>query len=167
MTKRFSNEIDNEILERYQLGQSYREIAQDMGISTTPIRRALRESAIKPRECKGESHHGWKGGRISKGDGYIGIWKPDHERADNQGYVYEHTLVIGEVLGRLPVKGEEVVHHINLEKTDNRPENLFLCGYREHTTLHRHLDRMIKPLLERGIVRFDRDIGEYVMVEEE
>jgi hypothetical protein len=155
-----------ELKQLYEVeGLNSREIAELCGASKASVCRALRNAGVKMRELKGENHGSWKGGRTGKGDGYIGIWKPYHERADNQGYVYEHTLVIEEVLGRLPIKGEEVVHHINLEKTDNRPENLYLCGYREHTKLHRQLDRLIGPLLEKGVIRFDSDKGEYVLVE--
>lgn len=128
--------------------------------SKSNISRKLREMGVEIRQDKGENHHSWKGGRIIKGDGYIGIWKPEHERSDKQGYVYEHTLVVESTLGRLPEK-DEVVHHINLDKLDNSPSNLWLCGNKEHLVCHRSIEKLIKPLLENGIIEFVN--GEYQM----
>ena len=47
-----------------------------------------------------------------------------------------HILLMEEILGR-PLKENEVVHHINGDKRDNRPENLQVLDRRKHTSLHK------------------------------
>lgn len=42
-----------------------------------------------------------------------------------KGWIAEHVLVMSEILGR-PLREGETVHHRNLIRADNRPENLEL-----------------------------------------
>jgi len=119
----------------------------------------LKKMGIDIRKDKGKNHHNWKGGRIIKGNNYIGIWNPDHERSDKQGYVFEHTLVAEKKYGRLPNKNE-VIHHIDFNKQNNDSNNLYLCSYVDHTKLHRSADKLIKILLEKNIIVFIN--GEYI-----
>jgi len=52
---------------------------------------------------------------------------PDHPRAkSNNGYVFEHVLVMEETIGRYLDYPGETVHHKNGISDDNRPENLEL-----------------------------------------
>ena len=72
----------------------------------------------------GPASPNWKGGRrVHKG--YVLIYCPDHPRPTMRFYVKEHRLVMEKHLGRY-LKPEEVVHHNNNIKTDNRIENLTL-----------------------------------------
>jgi hypothetical protein len=74
------------------------------------------------RAMTGEGRRNWKGGKTLKG-GYVFTLCKDHPRACRHGYVAEHILVVEKTIGRFLI-ADENVHHINGEKTDNRPENL-------------------------------------------
>jgi hypothetical protein len=68
----------------------------------------------------------WRGGKTIDHKGYVFVRKIDHPRAKhNNGYVFEHILVMETMLGRYLIKGENI-HHINGIKSDNDPENLEL-----------------------------------------
>jgi hypothetical protein len=71
----------------------------------------------------------WRGGQVTKrGYIYVKVY-PDHPfydtMANSLGYIAEHRLVMAEHLG-YPLDTNDLVHHRNGNKTDNRIENLEL-----------------------------------------
>lgn len=80
------------------------------------------------------------GGRNNKGGtmrhrGYILQWAPDHKNSV-KGYVYQHRIVMELSIGRLLLK-EEIVHHINGVKDDNRIDNLKILSASDHIIEHK------------------------------
>ena len=75
------------------------------------------------------------GAKKKRADGYIAIYYPSYPNCTKDGFVMEHRLVIEKSIGRLLTKNE-VVHHINHNRADNRLENLLLMTVSEHCKLH-------------------------------
>jgi hypothetical protein len=91
----------------------------------------------------GEKNGFWRGGRSIASNGYVLIRVgKDHHLADVRGYAYEHRLVAEQALGRRLHPGE-IVHHVNGDKSDNRPENLEIVGSAAH---HRYYHRSPQEL---------------------
>lgn len=88
------------------------------------------------KAMRGKKNPAWNGGQTYNPQGYILLKRPDHPHANNQGYMREHRLVIEEHLGRY-LHPEEVIHHINGVRDDNRKENLMLFrSESEHQAFH-------------------------------
>ena len=64
--------------------------------------------------------------------GYAYLYMPNHPNAwKMKGYVKRSRLVMSEKLGR-PLTDTEVVHHLNGEKSYDRPENLIITNQSTH-----------------------------------
>lgn len=89
----------------------------------------------------------WKiEGIVSKGDYFYAKVK-DHPNATSWGYVLHHRVVMENHLGRL-LSPNEIVHHINHDRKDNRIENLEVMTRETHGKLHAR-DRPRKMALLR------------------
>jgi hypothetical protein len=91
--------------------------------------------SVHRAQMRGEKSPAWRGGRKLNKRGHVLVYDKDSPYADANGYVLEHRKIMMEYLGR-PLKDNEVVHHINGIKTDNRIENLQVMDRGEHTVVH-------------------------------
>jgi len=111
-----------------------KEMAERLGISVEEL--ASRDRRGKHgNHAKGPRHPRWSGKRLRSSHGYVKVRVgKSHPLADSNGYAYEHTLVWN-TAGR-HLEDDEVIHHRNGDKTDNRLENLEALTRQEHAAEH-------------------------------
>jgi len=120
------------------------------GLSVSNSKSEAVKASLKKRFPEGrykEKSSNWKGGRRLV-NGYIKVYAPDHPDS-TQGAIFEHRLVASQKLGRRLTK-DEVVHHINGNKQDNRPDNLEVHTRGEHFHQHYTDGENIKNIIDEN-----------------
>ena len=108
----------------------------------------------------GSLAHQWKGGRTMM-SGYVMV--REHEFVPNSGvqhYICEHRLNMQLHLGRKLIK-DEIVHHIDFIRDNNKIDNLWLCTKSSHKTMEKTIFELIQPLMERKMIKFNKETGAY------
>lgn len=154
---------------------SQTEVAQKWGVSQKVVWRALLKSGIAsrkavPRNQRLERNSNWRGGRHLQPQSprrsaysdrrYVMVYQPGHTHARQTGYVAEHIVVALDdaKIERLP--DGHCVHHVNLQKDDNRPANLAICDHKTHQFYHTQLEELaVRLLLETGVIKFEKGVG--------
>lgn len=108
----------------------------------------------------GKRNHNWNGGIKKHKKGYIYIKlsqdNPYYPMVGKNKYVFEHRYKVAKKIGRCLTE-EEVVHHKNGIKNDNRLWNLLLCNKSEHdrflnktTKSEEDLKKILQTALDQG-----------------
>lgn len=143
----------------YSESKSIEKTSVATGIPVATAYRLLKRSGVKI-QARGDAHRGrpWTDARRSHHPakpirplgapaGYDILTQRaiGNKTKSSHGYIqvatgrksrqYEHTIVAERSIGRKLRRGE-VVHHINCDRTDNRPENLLVCTIKYHLQLH-------------------------------
>ncbi len=153
MTKQHPNNLQEEMVKRFKNGESATAIANSMNLYATSVTRVLKRKGLKMKSGKGTEHSGWKGGRSLK-SGYWTVYAPTHPRVLNNNRVFEHILIAEKKYKRLIPKGQPI-HHIDFDRTNNDPKNLYLCkNHSEHKNIHVSLEMIARELSKRGVIKF-------------
>ena len=93
---------------------------------------------------------------------YIMVYAPEYKCANKSGYVSEHKLNVLKNLHIEDLPKGTCIHHINMNKSNNRVENLQVCNKSDHAKYHSRLNDIICDLFQKEILGFDTEIGYFI-----
>lgn len=125
ITRNENTSVDPEAVRLMAETMTSRQIADVLGITREHVNTIAREHGFK---CQNHFHKGY----ATTHNGYR-MERRNGNRAS--GYKLIHRAVMEAHIGR-PLGNDEIVHHKNHDKTDNRIENLEIMSRSEHARLH-------------------------------
>ena len=134
-------EFKNFLIKEYET-KGISKIAKELNVTQNAIRKYFKKYNIefinrRKEFCSGENAPNWKGGRHIH-NGYSEVYAPNHPHKNKRNCVYEHQLVMEKHIGRY-LRKDEVIHHIDFDKTNNDISNLKLMTNSEHIKYHSKL----------------------------
>lgn len=160
--------FDKSKLEQYLAQCNYRVgvLATQLNVSFSTLRRLLVQEDLYNKCTVSNNKSGGRKRSTTKDKfGYIYAGE-EHDYLDSRGdkkRQYLHIMVAEQKIGR-KLNDNEVVHHINLDKEDNRPENLHICDNSTHRRIHQDLEHLAARLMQTGQVDFVPELEQYVYV---
>jgi len=154
-----------------ELRMSQHEIAAKHNTSQKVVWLAMKKMGIPSRKAAKRNQYGqlnanWRGGRVlvakkkrqrgeraAFGNGYFYVLQPSHPNSNKLGYVAEHILIATKERGK-PLQKGEVVHHIDLNKHNNRPDNLVIVDRTTHAIWHVQLEELAVSFLKDDLLKF-------------
>ena len=136
-------------------GKSLHDLAVELNEDRKTIHRWLMGYEI-PRHPVGDNRKGkdsplWRGGKYdykTNPDGY-----KEYKVRRGKMLIWEHRKVMEQFLGRRLTKIERF-HHINLDRTDNRIENLYLFpNQNKHQKYHHLYRKRLTGLLNSNLIK--------------
>lgn len=137
-----------------------KEIAPMIGISPQILSNLMEEHGIRKY-----ARNFWRARQGSARKGCIKIERLNHEgymkissvdKDGNHRRVFEHRVVMEQLLGRKLHKGD-AIHHIDFNKENNDVSNLWVCDYKEHGKIHWSGIKILTQLMKLGLVKFSGD----------
>jgi len=96
--------------------------------------------------------------------GYVCTWVGKHTLKDKAGgYYLEHRLQ-AELLHNRSLGDRERIHHIDGNKINNLPNNLYICNDdKHHRNIHSQLERIALELVKAKVISFNHEDGKYTL----